>query len=380
MNFSLYVIGNPNGYNQYPLDSSSAKFQAVLTSCESDSQLSVFRDSQLVQYVYVRRIPGREILYLGFTLVVTGVYCRDCKLLNDLFDSAFYDVLLKGELLHYENGFYRYVVERFADNHNEINRIYNFFKTRINQAFGNLFVTIPSSFQVGKGQCTLSINNDLADINFAIERNEVVHIVGEEKSIIDSECMQQSIPDLRVEYEKLQEKYIKLTHQKKNPKIWILWLLIAVIIMSMASITSIILINKKVNVAHDEEKVRDLNNKYQEAITDFDSNARNIVHDEHENVGGSFWIIHAFQSLQTISQCESDPFFPLLNTEPVYKEKRLLFRRNLKEAKEIITNENKEDLEQGVSNLYIDRIRERLSVLDDYLEKSEEGNVNNSPK
>ena len=39
MNFSLYVIGTPNGYDQYPLDSNSSKFQEILTSCNSESQL-----------------------------------------------------------------------------------------------------------------------------------------------------------------------------------------------------------------------------------------------------------------------------------------------------------------------------------------------------
>ena len=373
MNFSLYVLGTPNGYDQYPLDSSSAKFQTVLTSCESDSQLSVFRDNQLVQYVYVRRIPGRDNLYLGFALVVTGVYCRDCKLLNDLFDSAFYDVLLKGELICYDNGNYRYLVERFAENQNEIKRIDDFFKTRMDRVYGGLFVTVPVSFQKMVGQCTVSINDDTEEINSAIARSEVVHIIGGNKSVLEFGHNKQSLSDLNEEYSKIQEKYKRMMIRNKNPKPWVIGVLIAMVSVSIIVITSNIMYQRKAEVAREDERLLKLKEDYLRAIDDFDFQCDNIVLDKDLNVGAQHWVITAFKELQIIEQCETDPLFSRLGNNPVFEDKRQLYRKKLVEAKNKIYADpdiNRNDFDHGVSNPFYNAMRERLRCLDDFLEKS----------
>lgn len=198
MNFSLYVLGTPNGYDQYPLDTNSNKFQRVLASCKVESQLSIFRTNQFIQYVYVRKIPSSNDLYFGFCLVLTGVYCLNCHTLNDLFDAAFYDVLMKGRLLRFQKDKYNYTVSKFANNSNEIKRINQFFKTNLESELEKLFVIIPPTFQTGNAPCTLSLKEKAADINAAISQHDVVHLVNDEKIILEIENTQTMLSDTKI--------------------------------------------------------------------------------------------------------------------------------------------------------------------------------------
>lgn len=219
MNFSLYVLGTPNDYDQYPLDTNSSKFQRVLTSCKTESQLSVFRTNQLIQYVYVRKVPSSNSLYLGFCLALTGVYCLNCHTLNDLFDAAFYDVLMKGELLRFQKDKYSYTVSKFAENADEIKRINQFFKTKLENELERLFVNIPASFRMGNGSFTISLKEKASDINNAISQHDIVHITNDEKSVSELERTQKMLSDLYSKHQQLELEYRKVLNQKRNFKL-----------------------------------------------------------------------------------------------------------------------------------------------------------------
>ena len=219
MNFSLYVLGTPNGYDQYPLDTNSSKFQRVLTSCKTESQLSVFRTNQLIQYVYVRKVPSSNSLYLGFCLALTGVYCLNCHTLNDLFDAVFYDVLMKGELLRFQKNKYSYTVSKFAENADEIKRINQFFKTKLENELERLFVNIPASFRMGNDSFTISLKENASDINNAISQHDIVHITNDEKSVSELERTQKMLSDLYSKHQQLELEYRKVLNQKRNFKL-----------------------------------------------------------------------------------------------------------------------------------------------------------------
>ena len=219
MNFSLYILGNPNGFDQYPMDSNSNKFQRVLTSCKTESQLSVFRTNQLIQYVYVRKVPSSNGLYFGFGLVLTGVYCLNCHTLNDLFDAAFYDVLMKGELLRFQKDKYNYTVSKFVDNTDEIKRINQLFKTKLENELGKLFVVIPLTFRIGKEPKTLSLKETASDINVAISQHDVIHLLNNEKSVSELERTQRMLSEMYSKHQKLEADYKKVLNQKRNFKL-----------------------------------------------------------------------------------------------------------------------------------------------------------------
>ena len=226
MNFSLYILGTPNGYDQYPLDTNNKKFQNEIASCRTESRLSIFRDNQLMQYIFVRKVSGSNSLYLGFALVLTGVYCTDCHALNDLFDDAFYDILLQGELLRFQKDKYNYRIAKFVDNPNEIKRVNLFFETKIDNELNRLFSPIPTSFQIGKGEFTLSLKETSANINVAVSQYDIVHLTNDEKSVSELERTQQMLSALYAEHGALKAKYRKVLNQKRNFKLVVILSLI----------------------------------------------------------------------------------------------------------------------------------------------------------
>ncbi len=166
MNFSLYVIGNPDGFDQYPLDTNSTKFQGELISCTSEYQMSVLRpEDQLLQYVYVRKIPGDGTLYLGFVLVFTGVYCADCHRLKCLFDAVFYDVLYNGKMLCSQTSGYVYLISKLIDVPSEYERIRLLFKTKLENVQHGMFFPITASSQIGNGEDAVLLKGSFLEIN-----------------------------------------------------------------------------------------------------------------------------------------------------------------------------------------------------------------------
>jgi hypothetical protein len=355
MNFSLYIFGTPNGYDQYPLDSNSAKFQEILTSCNSESQLSVLRDNQLVQYVYVRKISSDDGFCwgFGFVLVVTGVYCLNCHTLNDLFETAFYDVLLKGKLFRYQGNSFSYQVSKFVDDINEIKRINSFFKSKLEYELGDLFVTIPSSFSVGNGQTSISMKESASDINFAVKNFDVVHITNDEKS--DSG---QKPP----------------TQPNPIPEPRVLWLLLSLVLLSGIVVATNVVIHQKkekIRMVMEEDQIKKLKENHEEAIRGFDYYCNRIVRDEEGREGATNYVGGALKVLQTIEKCEkSDPLFSNSGLVPVFDDKFKLYRDKLVEVRNNLNEKYKPDLDKGESNPLCDAVRKRLELINSILEQT----------
>lgn len=226
MVFSFYISGTPSGYNQYPADSNSILLQNFAQDNTSESQLTVCRKGQLVYYAYSRRLYEKSNNYLGFCLIFNGIYCRSSKMLFDLFDKAFYDAQLKGELLKFEKGKSFYSINNFAEKQIEIERIYNFFKYNIENDFKRNFANIPVSFEVGNGKKTISLKENDIDILAAKSKFDIVHISNNEKSLSELERAHNMLTDMYAEKMVLDKKYKKLLSQKKQYKVVLILCLI----------------------------------------------------------------------------------------------------------------------------------------------------------
>ena len=181
MNFSFYIFGTPNGYNQYPADSNSALFQEFAKNNTDESQLTVYRKEQLVYYSYVRRLQeDSNSNYLGFCLTFNGVYCQDPKKLFDLFEKAFSEVQDKGELSCFDSEKCLYLVEKFSEKQFEIERIKKFFQQNLDSDFSCDFVPVPAAFKFGNNSKTISVNESDSEILATIADFDIVHISSNE--------------------------------------------------------------------------------------------------------------------------------------------------------------------------------------------------------
>ncbi|MEP7197106.1 MAG: hypothetical protein ABI851_11360 [Saprospiraceae bacterium] len=227
MNFSFYIFGTPNGYNQYPDDNNSSVFQEFVQRNTNESQLTVKRNGQLVYYVYSRHFQEKSNGLLGFCLVFNGVYCRNLKKLFGLFDRTYFDVQLKGEFLKFDKVKVNYIINKFADKLLEIERIKTFFKNNLEHDFTQDFTNLSPAFKFGNSNKTISIKETDVDILAAIAEYEVVHIFNNEKSSSELDRIHKMLSELYAEKYETNVKYQKLIGEKKQYKA-VIFLCIAV--------------------------------------------------------------------------------------------------------------------------------------------------------
>lgn len=219
MNFAFYLFGNPDGFNQYPMDVSSKKFSNIILNTGSESQLTIIRDEQLLYYIYQNLLQERGSAFLGFCIVFNGVYCKSPQSFFDFFSRAFYDVQMKGEILKFENGKCVYSISKFTEKPLEFERINAYFKNGLETSFKREFLAIPASFKVGNGTKEISIKEYESDILSAISQYDVVHIINSEKSSSELEKVHARLTNLYHEKQTLEKKYSKLSSQKKQYKL-----------------------------------------------------------------------------------------------------------------------------------------------------------------
>ena len=133
MNFSFYIIGTPEGrYSQYP-DDYTAPTLSNLQEGVDGARLVIYRDMDLVHYVYTERIGTNAIL--GFCLIFNKVRISKPTQLIQLFRFIIEKRLVEsGKLIRYsENGVLKFNVKAL----NECVKDYEHLKVYINSEFEN---------------------------------------------------------------------------------------------------------------------------------------------------------------------------------------------------------------------------------------------------
>ena len=151
MNFRLYIFGNPNGYDQYPLDDTGELFKHLAQNRQSNSQLSVYRSGQLAYYAYIRNLA--DGYYLGICIVFNSVYCRDIQSFFNIFSGIIFEIAKQGKILKFnKKGAMAFAVQKFCRNETEIKRLRTVIQEKIDAytcliSFGNSFKLENNAFK-----------------------------------------------------------------------------------------------------------------------------------------------------------------------------------------------------------------------------------------
>lgn len=184
MNFSLFIFGTPNGYNQYPASTNSELFNKFVRNRQSDLELIIYRKDRLIYYTYIRynllSKTGNEGAYLGMCLVFNSVCFRDVKSILKIFDDLFVLLVSKGEII--KQGLTEkitFTVDTFYEKPELIDGCRNYLHRNIVNHFSRKnidYVEIDSSFkQTDPAVRTLLINNENSDIFDMVRRYQ--HII-----------------------------------------------------------------------------------------------------------------------------------------------------------------------------------------------------------
>ena len=101
INCSTYFFERlKRGYYQYPLDSHSEQFKSYQENFNSDSQIVVHRQPNLMYYTYMRKlsIDGGNSCF-GISIVINGLETSSIKSLFRLFERVFQIIVSEGIIL-----------------------------------------------------------------------------------------------------------------------------------------------------------------------------------------------------------------------------------------------------------------------------------------
>lgn len=105
MNFSLYLFGTPKGrYSQFPNDYTVSFLRSLQESVQSDSCLTIFRDRDLMHYVYMEHLAEKE--YIGLCLILNKSQIASPLKLKKIFGTVIEHLLVEtGHILKFaDNG------------------------------------------------------------------------------------------------------------------------------------------------------------------------------------------------------------------------------------------------------------------------------------
>lgn len=97
---TYYFEGLKRGYLQYPYDSHDEQFKSYQEHFNSDSQIVVHRQPNLMYYTYMRKlsIDGGNASF-GISIVVNGLETSSIKSLFRLFERVFQSIVSEGIIL-----------------------------------------------------------------------------------------------------------------------------------------------------------------------------------------------------------------------------------------------------------------------------------------
>lgn len=133
MNFNFYIFATPMGrYSQYP-DDYIAPTLLRLQKNLSGSRLVIFREMDLVHYVYYEKIDGSG--YVGFCVIFNGIRITKPKKLIQYFRQLVENSFVKeGNFIRYdENGSLKFNIKEMR----EIKTDYDAIRKRLEKEFAN---------------------------------------------------------------------------------------------------------------------------------------------------------------------------------------------------------------------------------------------------
>lgn len=181
INCSTYLFGmTSDGYFQYPMDSLKTQLQILAKNFNSESQIAVYRESNLMYYAYMRRMAGREVdSYMGICVLINGMATYNLASLFRMFESVYQGVVIEGKVLTVNNAgathFLKITNRSLLSEHNRVSEV---IKKSISDG-ENYFEEMPPinySSYIDDYQ-VVSLTDGERKIRSKIEDNNIVYII-----------------------------------------------------------------------------------------------------------------------------------------------------------------------------------------------------------
>lgn len=232
MNFDFYLLGTPNGYDQYPLDDKVSLFQSFHETANTDTQLTIYRKAALVYYVYSKRLKtlgGDQ--FFGLSIVLNGVYVTNIAKVFAIFEQLCSDIVVRGKILRADaSGKIDFVHSHFADDVSEIEALVKECRKLVDDNLHNDIQELPIERAAHTKATTVSLADtfDAQHLYEWLKEYTTIHIPKEEDG--NNGYIDTIITNLYQENKDLKEQYQRLNSQKKQYKIVIILLLVLMLL------------------------------------------------------------------------------------------------------------------------------------------------------
>lgn len=232
MNFDFYLLGSPNGYDQYPLDDKASLFQSFHETTNADTQLTIYRKTALVYYVYTKKLKtlgGDQ--FFGLSIVLNGVYIANVTKVFAIFEQLCSNIVVRGKILRADaSGKIDFVHSHFADDVSEIEALVKECRKLVDDNLYNDIQELPIERAAHTKATTVSLADtfDAQHLYEWLKEYTTIHILKEEDE--NNGYIDTIITNLYQENKDLKEQYQRLNSQKKQYKIVIILLLVLMLL------------------------------------------------------------------------------------------------------------------------------------------------------
>lgn len=232
MNFDFYLLGTPNGYDQYPLDDKVSLFQSFHETADADTQLTIYRKAALVYYVYSKRLKtlgGDQ--FFGLSIVLNSVYVTNIAKVFAIFEQLCSNIVVRGKILRADaSGKIDFVHSHFADDVSEIEALVKECRKLVDENLHNDIQELPIERAAHTKATTVSLADtfDAQHLYEWLKEYTTIHIPKEEDE--NNGYIDTIITNLYQENKDLKEQYQRLNSQKKQYKIVIILLLVLMLL------------------------------------------------------------------------------------------------------------------------------------------------------
>ena len=232
MNFDFYLLGTPDGYNQYPLDDKVELFRSFHDDVKSDTQMTIWRNADVVYYVYTRnlRTAGKN-QYFGMVIAINGLYISHIGNVFSVFEQLCSNIALRGRILKIDKtGKIQFVHPRFIDTPDEIETTLHECRDLVETNLCNDLKHLPEEYVVPRRSITISYDEDFSErrLNTLLQEYNCVHFTKAEND--GAGYVDMVITRLYEENRNLKEQYKRLNGQKKQYKIVITLLVLLFVV------------------------------------------------------------------------------------------------------------------------------------------------------
>ena len=228
MNIGFYLLGTPDGYNQYPLDEKEELFRSFHDNVKSDTQLTVYRNADIVYYVYTRNMPslGKD-QYFGMVIALNGLYLSHIGNVFSVFEQLCSNIALRGKILNIDKtGRIRFVHSRFVDTPEEIETTIRECRELVETNLSDCVKRLPEDYVVQTNTVTIAYDDSFktGSLHKQLEEYTQIHFTKNEDG--NSGYVDMVVTRLYEENRALKKEYNRLKSQKKQYKIVVLLLVL----------------------------------------------------------------------------------------------------------------------------------------------------------